>query len=75
MRNFKDLSLVVNIVFQWRKPFSSFRKEKLVTAVKTMDDTLLDCDDVEKLFTLLTKKKYLTHERINFQMLRYVLGG
>ena len=37
----------------------SFRKEKLVTEVRTMDDTLLDCDDVEKLFTLLTKKKYI----------------
>ena len=59
MKILKDLSLVVTIGFQWWKPSSSFRKEKLVTAVKTMDDTLLDCDDVEKLFTLLTKKKYI----------------
>ena len=48
-----------------------------MTAVKTMDETMLNCDDVDKLFTLLTKKKY--HHVIKcwpeFHMLRYVLGG
>jgi len=34
------------------------RNEKLVTAVKSMDDQTLGDDAVEKLFTLLTKKKY-----------------
>ena len=43
-------------------PFSftltSSRNDQLVTAVKTMDDASLNYDAVEKLFTLLTKKKY-----------------
>ena len=36
----------------------SFRNERLVAAVKSMDDQTLGADAVEKLFTLLTKKKY-----------------
>ena len=37
---------------------SSCRDEALVAAIKRMDDNSLSSDAVEKLFALLTKKKY-----------------
>ena len=37
---------------------SSCRDEALVAAIKRMDDNTLSSDAVEKLFALLTKKKY-----------------